>query len=140
MFVHDSSAAVVREHAVDFAERHFRREPIAPSAAPSPLALSVSANAFRRYVLALSAAPGGVAQALAWLGLDAARSTLAQAPDSADAWKNIGEIELHRGAPGTPTPRYRASFDPVLDLSIVRATYALKLRVRAGARRFHDPR
>ncbi len=133
MFVHDSNTTVVREHEIDFAERHFRRES-PPAAGAGPREFLVSANAYRKYVLALSAVAGERAQALAWLGLDAARQTLEQMADSAGAWKNIGEIELHRASPGRPTSRCRVALDPVLDLSLVRATYALAPRRGASAR------
>ena len=49
-----------------------------------------------------------------------------QVPDSATAWKLLGQIEMLRELRSANAPRFRVPFDPVLDLSIVRATYALR--------------
>src|SRR5262249_39113504 len=48
-----------------------------------------------------------------------------ESPDSIDGWKNLALIELFREPPAAPNPRFRLPFDPVFDLSAVRATYAL---------------
>jgi tetratricopeptide (TPR) repeat protein len=66
------------------------------------------------------------ARPLVWLGLDDARSILHQEPGSFEGWKNLGQIELNREAGVAPTPRFRMPFDPVFDLSPVRATFALR--------------
>jgi tetratricopeptide (TPR) repeat protein len=77
-------------------------------------------------VSALSGLPDDHATQLAWLGLDAARKIIERAPKSFEAWKNLGLIELRRSQPGPPSQRYRLPFDPVFDLTSVRATYALR--------------
>ena len=71
-------------------------------------------------------APSGSGRSL-WLGLDDGRSILRDMPDSAIGWQMLGQIELARDPSPAypPSPRYRLPFDPVLDLSPVRATYAL---------------
>jgi tetratricopeptide (TPR) repeat protein len=123
VFVHDSAASVVEHHAVDFAARHFRPDASMLSR-PVP-ELIASAKAFRKYANAASGPGGSLGRPLVWLGLDDARRILATAPDSAEAWKNLGLLEQFREPAGEPAPRFRAVFDPVFDLSIVRATYAL---------------
>ena len=45
-------------------------------------------------------------------------------PTRSTAGKILGQIELFRELPPQPIARFRAPFDPVFDLSIVRATYA----------------
>ena len=125
VFVHDSYAAVVQAHAVDFAAQHFR-----PDSRPNPppdLAEQVaSANAYRKYLMTLSRTAPQRARPLVWLGLDRARSILRQDPGSFEGWKNLGQIELNRDVAVAPNPRFRTQFDPVFDLSFVRATYALR--------------
>src|SRR5262249_36583555 len=88
----------------------------------------------RKYVTAMAGSSGDLVRALAWLGLDDARSVLRDQPDTFEAWKDLGQLELFRELPAQPAPRFRAPFDPVLDLSVVRATYALR---RALARNLH---
>jgi tetratricopeptide (TPR) repeat protein len=124
VFVHDSCAQVVREHAVDFAARHFRPD---PATEPRGLAeLKASARALRNYVPAIAPVRPSLGRPLAWLGLRYARRVAEQDPGAVDGWKALGEIELLRSPPAKPSPRFRASFDPVLDLSATRATYALR--------------
>jgi tetratricopeptide (TPR) repeat protein len=67
-----------------------------------------------------------VGRALVWLGLDDARRVLQSTPEAIDGWKDLGLLDLFREPPAHNSPRYRAQFDPVFDLSIVRATYALR--------------
>jgi tetratricopeptide (TPR) repeat protein len=124
VFVHDSYASVVQAHAVDFAARHFRADPSIESRALAEL--TAAAKAFRSYAAAVAPPGGELARPLVWLGLDDARRILRQAPDSFDGWKFLGQIELSRDPPVQPSPRIRKSFDPVFDLSLVRATYALR--------------
>jgi tetratricopeptide (TPR) repeat protein len=124
VFVHDSYSTVVRRHAVDFAARHFRRDAqLEPRGTPERTA---SAKALRKYAMAMAGAGADVAPALVWLGLDDASSVLRDHPESFEAWKDLGQLQLFREPPGKPSPRFRAAFDPVFDLSIVRATYALR--------------
>jgi tetratricopeptide (TPR) repeat protein len=124
VFVHDSYRPIVEVDTVDFAARHFRP---AESAAPQSLAeLAASARALRNYVTSESHVRPDLARPLAWLGEDYARRILRDSPDSVYGWKNLGPIELFREPPAAPSPRFRLPFDPVFDLSLVRATYALK--------------
>jgi tetratricopeptide (TPR) repeat protein len=124
VFVHDAFASTVKAHTVDFAARHFRPDS-SRTGAKDIAGLTAAANAYRKYVLALVGAAPDRAGPLAALGLDDARQIIRQAPESFEGWKNLGQIELHRGPPAVSSPRFRAAFDPVYDLSAVRATYAL---------------
>jgi tetratricopeptide (TPR) repeat protein len=131
VYVHDSASAAVRPHEVDFAARHFWPD---PSSEPRGLAeLTASAAAIRNYVMAIAPIRGDLGRPLAWLGLDYARRILQMDPDSTAAWKLLGQIELFREPAAPPTPRYRLPFDPVFDLSIVRATYGLRHAVERSA-------
>ncbi len=124
VFVHDSYRPIVEADTVDFAARHFRP---AESAEPQGLAeLVASAKALRNYVNFEAQVRPDVARPLVWLGEDFARRILRDSPDSFDGWKNLGQIELFRDPPGAPSPRFRLPYDPVFDLSLIRATYALK--------------
>jgi len=124
VFVHDSYARVVRAHSVDFAARHFRPDPSRESRGIAEL--TASAKAFRKYVTAFAGSGGDLARPLVWLGQDDARLVLRTNPDSLEAWKDLGQLALFREPPPEHSPRFRAAFDPVFDLSIVRATYALR--------------
>ena len=135
VFVHDSNAAVVRANAVDFAARHFRPDPKLES--QSIAELTASAKAFRSYAPTVSPPGGELRQQLTFLGLDDARRILRRVPNSFDAWKLMGQTELFRElVPDQSRSRFRSSFDPVLDLSIVRATYALRRASELGPRDF----
>jgi tetratricopeptide (TPR) repeat protein len=125
VFVHDGHGAAIRGRAVDFAALHFRPVPSAGNAVDIA-GWTVSLIAYRKYVTALSVTPDLLTSQLAWLGLDAARRIIERAPDSFEAWKNAGSIELRRSPPGPPSQRYRLRFDPAFDLSAVRATYQLR--------------
>jgi tetratricopeptide (TPR) repeat protein len=135
VFVHDSNTSVVRAHAVDFAARHFRPEPSIESRTIAEL--TASAKAFRSYAPAIAPPGAEVHRQFIWLGLDEARRILQQVPDSFDGWKLRGQIELFRELiPGNASPRFRAPFDPVVDLSMLRATYALVRASESGPRDF----
>ncbi len=136
VFVHDSNASVVRAHAVDFAARHFRPDPGTDSR--SLAELKASAKAFRSYAPAVAPPGGELGRPFYWLGIDDARSVLRLVPDSSEAWKLVGQIELFRAFPSIDarSPRFRAAFDPVLDLSMVRATYALRRASELAPRDF----
>src|SRR5262249_50105451 len=117
-------AKVVRAHEVDFAARHFR--PDHPTESRPIVELAALSKAFRKYVTVLTARGGTLARPLVWLGLADARRVLQIAPDSVESWKDTDQLQLFREAPAQNSPRFRAQFDPVFDLSIVRATYALR--------------
>jgi len=124
VFVHDSYRPIVEADTVDFAARHFRP---AKSAEPQDLAeFAASARALRNYVNFEAQVRPDVARPLVWLGEDYARRILRDSPASVDGWKNLAQIEFFRDPPGAPSPRFRLPFDPVFDLSLIRATYALK--------------
>jgi tetratricopeptide (TPR) repeat protein len=124
VFVHDSYAAIVQKDTVDFAARHFRPAPSVESREISEL--SALGKAYRNYVSVLAQIRGNLARPLVWLGLADARRILERDPDSFIGWKVRGQIELNRELVTVPTSRFSASYDPVHDLSLVRATYALK--------------
>ena len=132
VFVHDSYRTIVEADTVDFAARHFRP---GNSDEPQGLAeLAASAKALRNYVIFESQVRPDRARPLVWLGEDYARRMIRDVPDSIDGWKNLGQIELFREPPAAPSPRFRLPFDPIFDLSMVRATYSLKraLQVAPG--------
>jgi tetratricopeptide (TPR) repeat protein len=134
VFVHDSAAEAARAHEVDFAARHFR-----PDSSDEPrglVELKAEAAALRTYVLATGPDRGDLRRPLAWLGLDRARRALQIDPASADAWELLGNIELFREVSAEPSPRYQFSFQPVFDLSIVRATYALRRALELAPKHF----
>jgi tetratricopeptide (TPR) repeat protein len=124
VFVHDASTPFARTKAVDLAARHFRPDPTDESR--SVAELTATTKAYWGYAPAVSPPGGGIGRPFFWLGLDDARRLLRQVPDSATAWKRLGQIEMLRELRSANAPRFRVPFDPVLDLSIVRATYALR--------------
>ena len=73
------------------------------------------------------------------LGLDYARRIHEADPDSLTGWKLIGQIEAAREPvvePANRVQRYRLPFDPVFDLTAVRATYALRRAHQAAPNDF----
>ncbi len=127
VFVHDSSTGVVRDHAVDFAARHFARSTLA--SADGPATLAALARSLRLIGTQCRARPGGdaLAQAIFLVGLDEARRLRAVDPSNLDGWKQAGLIEYVRDLIPTEAilPRFRLPFDPVFDLPPARATYDL---------------
>lgn len=124
VFVHQSYADIVDEHGVDFGARHFH--PIAGEAPHDPAALIAAARGLRNYASFLTLQSPDRARPFAWLALDYAWRIVGTAPDALEGWKTIGNIELLRESSGHGSPRFRMPFDPVFDLSPVRATYALR--------------
>jgi tetratricopeptide (TPR) repeat protein len=123
VFVHDSYGEVVRSKTVDLGARHFQ-----PDSATEPhglRALLAEAKGLRNYVY-LSNRERDAVRPLYWLALDRARKIVATDPDSADGWKTIGQLEVFRDPLQQPSPRFQMPFDPVFDLSLVRATYAFR--------------
>ena len=126
VFVHDSAEEAVRLHPVDFATRHFRPEATSRdrslaerAASPRPSAIISAASR------PIARTWSGRSSGSAWTN---ARGILRDEPDSVVGWKMLGQIEIGRDpAPvPPPSPRYRLPFDPVADLSLVRATYAMR--------------
>ena len=124
VFVHDSTGSEARADTVDFAARHFRPEPA--QKLRDKAELLASSKAIAKYVLLLGSSGGEKTRSLAWLGLDDTRAALRQDPGSVEIWVNLGVIELFRELPREPVARFRASFDPIYDLSIARATFAFR--------------
>ncbi len=128
VFVPRSFASVVAAHGVDLGARHFARDPATdPHGLP---ALVASAEAVWKYAQALqSRGRPGLARPLVLLGLDYAGRIRQADPDGLDGWKLLGKLEMVREPipiEGPPVRRYRLPFDPVHDLSAVRATYDLR--------------
>jgi tetratricopeptide (TPR) repeat protein len=135
VFVHDSNAAIVRDHLVDFGARHFRPEPSAGT--PGLVELSAANKAYRSYQPAVSPPGGRLHDQFTWLAVDSARRMLREGPGFSLGWKCLGQAELYRELmPDQALPRFRAPFDPVLDLSMVRATYALRRASELAPRDF----
>ena len=126
VFVHDSATEAVREHAVDFAARHFR--PDEASRTRTPAEHATLAKAFRSLVGKLPAYRVELVHPLVWNGIDACRALIASDPRTDVGWRMLGQILIDREPAPTPpaSPRYRLPFNPVLDLSLVRATAAMK--------------
>ncbi len=134
VFVHDTATEAIRRHAVNFAARHFRPEPSAKSKG-IPERMS-SAKGLRDYAGAMSSHRVDLIRPLVWLGLDDLRGIVRDVPDSAEAWRLLGQIEFAREPTIIPSPRFRLPYDPVLDLSIVRSTYALRHALDLGSGAF----
>jgi tetratricopeptide (TPR) repeat protein len=127
VFVHDSYASVVKEHAVDFGGRHFRADSSTQSQTQSVAELTALARAYRRYVTGLAGVGmNGLARPMVWLGVDETRHMLHSDPASLEGWKNSGLINFFRELPREISARFRAPFNPPLDLSMMRATFALR--------------
>jgi tetratricopeptide (TPR) repeat protein len=124
VFVHESAEEAVRQHSVDFAARHFRPE--RSSSDRTPAERASLAKAFRNYVQGIPPHRTDLMSPLVWLGLDECIGLIRQDPESVLGWKLLGQTEFARSSSSTPTPRYRLPFNPVDDLSFVRATSALR--------------
>ena len=128
VFVHESVLRQADLTPINFAKRHF-----APAPADQPrgvLALLASARALRFIATSLvTQGRSDRARPLILLALDQTRSAAELAPGMPEAWKTLALLEWLRD-PGLltpqPVPRFRAEFNPALDLDTVRATYALK--------------
>jgi Tfp pilus assembly protein PilF len=125
--VHDSLAKIVKDHAVDFAARHYDRE--ASRASSDSATLAEMARSLRLLGIACHGR-GEEARSigLCLLALDYARKNREVDPQSLDGWKNAGIIEFLRESldNSEPIPRFRLPFDPPFDLPIVRGTYLLR--------------
>jgi len=128
VFVHQSYEQVLREHEFQFARGHFQ---------PGSAANRFSED--ERVALAKAAwSYSGVfhgkgrmdlARACIMFGLDQARRNVESSPDVPAAWKLLGQLEAARepfSDPAHRVARFRHSFDPVFDLSPLRATYAIR--------------
>lgn len=130
VFVHASKDEVVRRHGVDFARRHFQPEPaFQPNGRDAFLA---SSKALRDIVWSSAVLNQARLLPMILLGLGHAREVIADDPTASDGWKMLGQIEMFREPMGEPLPRFKQSFDPVFDLSIVRSTYAHRRALALG--------
>lgn len=132
VFVHDAYKGVVQAHTVDFAARHFHPD---AKVEPSGLrALKAMGKSLWLYAnICQSKNRSDLARPLTLLGLDYARRIQRIDPEAADGWKLAGELEATREPIfDRPVPRYRLPLDPVFDLPMVRATYALRRAHRAA--------
>lgn len=134
LFVHQSYADVVDERGVDFAARHF--QPTEATTPRDPAALVAAAKGLRNYASFLTARGPDRARPFAWLGLDYGWRIVKNSANPLEGWKTIGNIEMLRDAAGGPSQRYRMPFEPVFDLSPVRATHALRQAERLDPRDF----
>lgn len=132
VFVHDAYADIVRTHEVDFAGRHFRPNPA--SEPQGTAAYQASARAIWTYAMAAQGRKrGDQVRPLVLLGLDYARKVVEAQPTAAAGWKLVGQLEAAREGPtDLNPPRFRVPFDPVLDMSAVRATYAFRRALEAS--------
>jgi tetratricopeptide (TPR) repeat protein len=126
VYVHDSYQEVVRSHRVDLQARHFGRD--RRSEPQGTVALLAGARSLWSYALGLQEQGRlDLVQTVIPLGLDYARRVLASEPENPNAWKLFGLLLAAREVPSeSPVARYRQPFDPLFDLTAVRATAALR--------------
>jgi tetratricopeptide (TPR) repeat protein len=136
MFVHRSLTGAVAAHGVDFAARHFARDPATdPQGIP---ALEATAEALWKYATGLEArGRRNLGRPIVLLGLDYARRIRQAIPESQVGWKLLGKLETAREPiDASLAQRFRVPFDPVVDLAAVRATYDLRRALELGPRDF----
>ena len=133
VFVHDSCERGSAGGCRRFRGPALPAGPIEQTRAIAP-ELIASSKAIAKYVILLGPGESEKTHRSPGWALDDARALLQREPDSFDGWINLGVIELFRELPRKPVARFRAAFDPMYDLSIVRATYALRRAHRDRAR------
>jgi tetratricopeptide (TPR) repeat protein len=138
VFVPRSYTTVVATHGVDLGARHFAHDPATdPHGLP---ALVASAEALWKYAQALQTRGRmGRARPLVLLGREYAGRIRQADPDGVDGWKLLGKLEMVRepiAIEGPPVRRYRLPFDPVHDLSALRATFELRRAHEVAPRDF----
>ena len=132
LYVHDSYKEAVERDRVDFFSRHFSRS--AESESNDPARQIALAKAF--WNTAYQLIPQGntpprpgwreAMRPLIQNGLDHARRVQKLDPDAVEGWKYAGLLEYFREPPADRVvPRFRMTFDPIQDISIVRATHDL---------------
>ncbi len=133
LFVHESNTAAVAAHSFDFGAWHFTREsrPEPTDAIAERMLAKTCWNLIHNLLMSPAGSPRpgafGLSRKIVWAGLDHARSLQRLAPSSGDGWKWAGMIESYRDMTGgEPIPRFKMPFDPVLDLSSVRASADLR--------------
>ncbi len=118
---------------VDFLARHFAPDRKTDPSGPAELVASarvlrnLSYSLFERNRLDL-------ARPLVLLGHGYAHRAVSVDPRSSEGWKQLGQLELMRSplGPSSEANRLRKPFEPVFDLSIVRASAALRQSVALG--------
>lgn len=131
VFVHRSSPAASGR--IDFLARHFEGGPgVGPEGVEE---WNATARALRNVANVLKGPRrrADLARPLLLLGRGYAHRALSLDPESADAWKQLGLIEMLRlRAPEEAAigRRVREPFDPVLDLRALRVTHALDRAAR----------
>ncbi len=124
VFMHESYREFVAAHEVDFGARHFHPDAEdGPRGIPALIAASKASRNYANFLLA--AGRGDLARQFSWLALDYAWRVVGVDPGSLEGWKSIGYTEQFRDVAG-PSARCRAPFDPIFDLSPMRATHALR--------------
>jgi tetratricopeptide (TPR) repeat protein len=130
VFVHESYSQVVSANEVNFLARHFRPDPRFDPSGPGDL-LAITKGLSKLASMAQASPSRG--KPLMLLGSGYARRLREAEPSNANGWKQTGVLEMLRepgSMPGdpnsSPVARFRMAFDPVFDLSLVRATYALR--------------
>lgn len=123
-FVHRSSPSASGR--IDFTQRHFEPEPETDPHGVEELAATAKALRSVAVILQSRSRPD-LARPLLLLGYGYGQRALTSAPDSAEAWKQLGMIEMLRITigPEAMAARVRQPFDPIFDLSLLRASYAL---------------
>ena len=137
VFVHASYTDVVDSHSVDFASRHFHPDPDTSASGMGSNALLASAKGLRNLAgLVLRSSPEK-ARPLILLGRNYAERSQWLDPQAPDGWKLLGQFEtLREPPPQIPIARFRQPFDPVFDLSSIRATFAFRKALEAAPNDF----
>ena len=133
LYVHKSYGEAVGRDLVDFSARHFSRFATTESL---DLAGHVAlAKAYFNAVYQLIPQPSSnprpgwreAMRPLISIGLDHARKVRELDPDAFEGWKYAGLLEFFRELPpGEAVARFRLPFDPVQDLSPIRAIHSLQ--------------
>lgn len=115
---------------LDFAARHFRAGSKVPEIVTDIDAIRATAKAaFEVAYLLLQRGEVAVARPILLYGIGVGQTLARLAPDEAASWKWLGLLESVREPVGSleqPVARFRKPWDPVFDLSAVRAIRALK--------------
>jgi tetratricopeptide (TPR) repeat protein len=132
LYIHEAYKGAAEAHAIDFAERHFRGK---WGHSGDLTAETMQAKTCWNLMFTLVPTQNAVTRQgwreltakLLWKGLDHTAEIRRLDPANLDGWKWAGMIEFYREPPGggEPIARYRMGFDPVFDLSSVRAAYLL---------------
>ncbi len=125
VYLHESTANAAKT--VDFSARHFGLEPEFDPKGGAALAASAKSLMLHARGLLSKRHRPEFSDAMITLGQGHARRALALDRSSGSLWKTLGQLESLRdvGMRPEPVPRFRMPFDPIFDLSSVRATHDL---------------